>query len=158
MLVKKNKDELIIELEKNKFIFDPSQVKEGDINILSDPLKNLNTNKFFNLSGEFEVGNVSFKSYLNKNFLIFVFRYNNVNWIYLKEDLIDDTLNDLYKEWGEIEIAFINGNLKDLNKIKNKLKFKIIIDIDNKNKLKGEKINKELKINFKKIEEVNYII
>ncbi|MCS7184078.1 MAG: hypothetical protein NZ866_01880 [Patescibacteria group bacterium] len=157
MIIKKTDDEIELDLEKTKIFFDPSKIKEGNIIILSDPKRNLNTNKFFNLSGEYETGGVYFRSYFNKDKLIFVFKINFTNLVYLTENLTDEILTNIFNEWGEIDIALINCHLNDFQKIKNKLKFKVIIDINNKNNLKGEKI-KTIKINFKKIEEKNFIL
>ncbi|GIW66023.1 MAG: hypothetical protein KatS3mg094_542 [Candidatus Parcubacteria bacterium] len=157
MIIKKDNSVVVIILNKNKILLDPPKPLEGFINILSDPQKNLNTNKFFNMPGEYEVEGVYLRIYFNKKNLISVFRINEVNFIYLNEDLSDELLNFILTEWSELDIALIRNKINILDKIKNKLKFKMIIDLDNKNNLKGEKI-KELKINSKKIEEKNIIL
>lgn len=157
MIIKKSDKDLTIYLDKIKIFLDPNKPKEDNINILSDYQKNLNTNKFFNLPGEYEIQGLQFNSYLNNKKLIFVFGYHNIKFLYLTEEPKDDLINHIFNEWGEIDIIIIDAKLNNLPKIKNKLKFKIIIDVDNKNNLKGEKA-KEIKINPKKIEEKSFII
>ena len=159
MIIKKIHDDLEILLDNKRIIFDPTKIKDNldCITILSDIQKNLNTNKFFNLPGEYEVQGVYFKGYLSNKSLIYVFNYKGINFIYLTDNINDGLLNQILDEWGEIDIALIKSKLPDLLKIKNKLKLKILIDVDNKNNIKGEKV-KEAKINVKKIEEKDYIL
>ncbi|GIW66395.1 MAG: hypothetical protein KatS3mg095_0293 [Candidatus Parcubacteria bacterium] len=157
MIIKKIDSDLEIILDKTKIYVDPSKPKFGYINILSNPEKNLNTNKFFNMPGEYEAEGIYLKGYQNNKQLVFVFNFNGINSIYLTEDLTEKTGKLILDEWQEINIALIKNKINSLDKIKNKLKFKLIVDIENKNNLRGEKA-KEIKINIKKLDEKNIIL
>lgn len=159
MVIKKEQNHLEITLDNNnKVIFDSEKTTEKDcITILSDIRRNINIDKIFNLPGEYEIKELYFRGYLNSENLIFVFNYKGVNFIYITEDIENNLLNQIFNDWGEIDIALIKNKIGNLSKLQNRLKFKIIVDIDDKNKLKGEK-TKEIKINLKKIEAKNYLL
>lgn len=157
MIIRKNRESFEILINNQKILFDPLKIQEDGIVILSDINKNINTNKFFNLPGEYEVNNIYIRGYAGDKNIIFVLRINDLNLIYLTENLSQELLNEIFNKWGEIDIALLRNKLNDLDKIKNKLKLKIMVELENKNNLKGEKA-KEIKINSKKLEEKNYLL
>ncbi len=150
--------ELIFENEK--FILDPPSPKpiEGSAIILTDISLNLNKDKIFNSPGEYNIGNVNFFGFLEKNSVSYLFKNEEGGLLYFTKDLSEETIKKLKINKFVVDAIF---SPKLSEEVFSKLKPKIIITFEDINlpkhsfkKEKGEKF----KINLKKVENIIYIL
>ena len=140
-----------------KFILDPEKIEEEKGNIiLTDSSLNLNKNRIFNSSGEYNVGEVFFWGFDNKNSLSYLFQNKEGSLLYTRGEIIDDNLKKIKMIEKEISAIFL------LNFFDEKIVsfFKPNLVLTNKNinlpkfeKQKGDK----LKANLKKVENLIFI-
>jgi len=140
-----------------KFILDPEKIEEEKGNIiLTDSSLNLNKNRIFNSSGEYNVGEVFFWGFNNKNSLSYLFQNKEGSLLYARGEIIDDNLKKIKMIEKEISAIFL------LNFFDEKIVsfFKPNLVLTNKNinlpkfeKQKGDK----LKANLKKVENLIFI-
>ncbi|MGC8981643.1 MAG: hypothetical protein ACP5JU_01710 [Minisyncoccia bacterium] len=155
MIIQKFGGGIKMEVGEEKFFLDPDKIYEG-INILTDLNKNINVDKIFNLPGEYEVNDLFLFGYINnKNDLAFVFLNRFIKGIYFREELNEDLIKKINEEFGNLDIVIFN-KCKNYDKIKDKLRPKVLITLDQKFP-KAEK-TKRVKINIKNIGEGNYIL
>ena len=138
------------------FIFDPPKV-EGESNIiLSDISINLNKDKIFNSQGEYNIGEVFFWGFANKNFLSYFFQGKEGNLLFIKNEILNDNLKKIKMLAKELSVLFILDFFDE--KIVANFKPKIILT--NKNislpKFDKQKGNK-LKVNLKKVEKLIFV-
>jgi len=140
-----------------KFILDPVKIEEEKGNIiLTDSSLNLNKNKIFNSSGEYNVGEVFFWGFDNKNSISYLFQNKEGSLLYARSEIIEENLKKIKMMEKEISavfllnffdekiISFFRPNLVLTNKNINLTKFE---------KQKGDK----LKVNLKKVENLIFV-
>jgi hypothetical protein len=155
MIIQKFGEGIKIEIGEEKIFLDTGKIYEG-VNILTDLSKNINIDKIFNLPGEYEVNDLFLFGYINKkNNLAFLFLNRFIKGIYFREELEENLIKKISEEFGNLDFVIFD-KCKNYDKIKERLKPKIVITLDQKFP-KAEKTNK-VKINIKKIEEGNYIL
>ena len=145
-----------IKLNETQIYINPSKIIKDSINILSDFTKKINFDKVFNLPGEYEVNGLYIKGYKNLNNIIYVLSTRETKILFADEDIKEDIINSIYSDFGEFDVAILQ-NIKNFEKLKDKLKFKVVIFLEKNPKIKGEKVDK-IKLNLKKLEEKTYLL
>lgn len=157
MEIKKNYDYFELILDGEKFILDPSKLSRESPVILSDISRNINKDKIFNSPGEYNIGNIYFWGFANKNYIVYLFESEEGTFLYSREILSDETIKKIKSLRKNID-TFLVVDFFDKNLIDN---FKPKIIFTNKNinleKFKKEKIDK-IKINLKKVENLLFIL
>jgi len=152
MLVKREHNGIKMVLNNQEIYFDIESPYKDKINFFTELNKFENVDKIFSLPGEYEIENIHFQVFSSNKNLVIVGFFSGVKFIYLKEDLKEENIKNIYQNFGDIDIIILNGRVDNLKEIKNKFNSIILIDNGDKNNLKAEKV-KEVKINIKKLEE-----
>lgn len=156
MEIKKIDSGCEIKLNETKIYLNPDKPIKDSVNILSDITKKINFDKIFNLPGEYEVNSFYIKGYKNLNKIVYVISTRETTIIFADEDLKEDIIDSIYNDFKEIDIAILQ-NIKNFEKLKDRLKFKVEIFLDKSSKIKAEKLDK-IKLNLKKLEEKSYLL
>jgi len=156
MEIKKIDNHYQLFLDESKFIFDPPKINEEDSIILTDISLNLNKDKIFNSPGEYNVGDVFFWGFANKNLLSYFFQGKEGNLLYASNEILEDNLKKIKMIAKEIDVLFFLNFFEE--KFVSFFKPKIIltnknVDLSNFKKQKGDK----LKVNLKKVEKLIFI-
>lgn len=139
-----------------KIYLDPLKPQKGYLNILSKISSLANYENTFNLPGEYEINNIFIKGYRNKDKVVYVLTTRETTILFSDDDIEEDVLNEIKNDFNEIDVAIFK-NIKNYEKIKNALKSKVDIFLESSPKIKVEKV-KNLKLNFKKLEEKAYLL
>lgn len=145
-----------IKLNEIKIYINPPKIIKESVNILSDLAKKINFDKIFNLPGEYEVNGLYIKGYKNLNKIIYILSTRETKILFADEDIKEDIINSIYTDFGELDIAILQ-DIKNFEKLKNRLKFKVEIFLEKAPKVKVEKTDK-IKLNLKKLEEKAYLL
>lgn len=157
MEIKKFEKGCEIKFNENKIYLDPLKIQKDSINILSDLTKKINYDKVFNLPGEYEVNGIFIKGYRNQDRIVFVLSTRETVIIFINGNPDEAVIEELYREFNSFDIAILkNIDYKNYEKIKDRLKFKVDIFLENSPK-KVEKVD-NIKLNLKKLEEASYLL
>jgi len=156
MEIKKIDSHYELFLDEIRFVFDPPKVQEGSNIILTDISLNLNKDKIFNSPGEYNVGEVFFWGFNDKNSLSYLFKGKEGNLLYAVSEILEENLKKIRMIAKEIDALFFLNFFDE--KIVSLFKPKIIltnkkIDLPKFEKQKGDK----LKVNLKKVEKLIFI-
>lgn len=145
--------------ESAKFFFDSLKIKKDSEHsyILTYKEKGENENKIFNLPGEYNVSDVYFWGFENKESLAFLFEEDNCSLVYFRKDIEENIKKQMKILKKEIDIIF-SPDIENLDLVK-ELKSKMVvtskdINLPKFNKEKGEKI----KFNPKKVENLIFVL
>lgn len=157
MEIKKLDNHYEIEFKTAKFLVDPPRISEDNYIILTDVEKNLNRDKIFNSPGEYNIGEVYFRGFANKNKLSFLFEEEDERLFYFDEKMEENVKKEIRMISREIEVIF-SPNFNDIDTLK-EFKTKVLItereiNLPKFNKEKGSKI----KINSKKVDNLVFIL
>jgi hypothetical protein len=156
MEIKKNNSYFEIIIDEEKFIFEGEKENPELPLILSDFSLNLNKDKIFNSPGEYNVGEIYFWGFANKNSIVYLFKSKEGNLLYSIEDLKEEIKKKIKFLVKNIDVLFLfNFFSPDLI---NEFKPKVVVT--NKNvsldKYKKEKTDK-VKINLKKVDNLLFV-
>lgn len=159
MEIKKTYNSFKITLDEEKFNFDDDNLNDLNENfslILSKSSLNLNKDKIFNSAGEYNVGEVYFWGFNNKNSITYLFKSKEGNLLYSVEELNEEIKKKIKLLVKNIDVLFLN-NFFNVDLVK---EFKPKVVITNKkinlDKYKKEKIN-QTKINLKKVDNLLFV-
>lgn len=156
MEIKKNDNYFEVIFDTAKFLLDPPKIYKNTPIILTDKTKNLNQDKIFNLSGEYNVGEVFLYGFDNKNDLSFLFNEYDYFFLYFRKNLDEGVLKQIKMITKEVDII-LSPEIENINIIK---ELKTACILTNKKidlpKFKKEEGNK-IKINPKKVENLIFI-
>jgi hypothetical protein len=143
-------------LDGTRFVFDPPKIEEGNNIILTDISLNLNKDRIFNSPGEYNVSEVFFWGFDNKNYLSYFFQGKEGNLLYIQSEILEENLKKIKMIVKEIDALFILNFFDE--KIISFFKPSLIltnknIDLPKFEKQKGDK----LKVNLKKVEKLIFI-
>jgi hypothetical protein len=156
MEIKKLNNHYELILDETRFVLDPPKVQEGSNIILTDISLNLNKDKIFNAPGEYNVEEVFFWGFDDKNSLSYIFQSKEGNLLYAVSEILEENLKKIRMIAKEIDALFFLNFFDE--KIVSLFKSKVIltnkkIDLPKFEKQKGDK----LKINLKKVEKLIFI-
>ncbi len=139
------------------FIFDPPNLKIGPPIILTNPLLKVNKDKIFNSPGEFNLGDVYFFGFDDKNSISYLFQYDEGNLLYFNNKPSEETLKKLKLMKIELDAVFIGQEFKEI--ILSEFKPRIFITYKDINlpKFEKQKGNK-FKIHLKKVNNLIFIL
>ncbi|GIW67184.1 MAG: hypothetical protein KatS3mg096_052 [Candidatus Parcubacteria bacterium] len=156
MEIKKINNYYELVLDGVNFVLDPPSVSKDKNIILTDISKNINYDKIFNSAGEYNVGDVYFWGFSNKNFITYLFDSKEGSLVYSKE-LSEETLKKIRMTKKEVEALF----LVDFFDERMVSLFKPNLILTNKN-IKLEKFQSskgdKLKINLKKVDKLIFVL
>jgi hypothetical protein len=156
MEIKKLNNHYELFLDETRFFLDPPKVQEGSNIILTDISLNLNKDRIFNSPGEYNIGEVFFWGFADKNFLSYLFKSKEGSLFYAVDEILEENLKKIRMITKEIDALFFVNFFDE--KIVSLFKPKIIltnkkIDLPKFEKQKGDK----LKVNLKKVEKLIFI-
>jgi hypothetical protein len=156
MEIKKLNNHYELILDETRFVLDPPKVQEGSNIILTDISLNLNKDKIFNAPGEYNVEEVFFWGFDDKNSLSYIFQSKEGNLLYAVSEILEENLKKIRMIAKEIDALFFLNFFDE--KIVSLFKSKVIltnkkIDLPKFEKQKGDK----LKVNLKKVEKLIFI-
>lgn len=158
MEIKKIEKGCEIKFNENKIFLDPPKIQKDSINILSELERKINYDKVFNLPGEYEVNGIFIRGFRLKDKITFVLTTRETTMLFVNKEINEEIIQDIYNEFKEFDICvFKNINLQNYEIIKNKLKPKVDIFLENTPKQKVEKVS-SIKLNLKKLEEVSFLL
>lgn len=142
---------------EQRFVFDPPDLQKEPPIILTDPSLKVNKDKIFNSPGEYNVGNVYFRGFADKNSISYLFENKEGRLFYLNGELSEETLKKLKLAKIEIDALVTKVNVKP--EIFSALKPKVIFSFKDLNlpKFQKEKVNK-VKVNLAKVENLIYLL
>lgn len=140
-----------------RFILDPPDLKEDSPIILTDPSLKVNRNKIFNSPGEYNVGNVYFRGFDDKNSISYLFENEEGKLLYINGELSEETIKKIKMSKIEIDALITKINLKP--ELFSVLKPKVIFSFKDLNlsKFQKEKVNK-VKVNLTKVKNFIYLL
>ncbi len=156
MEVKKNNNYFELIFDEEKFILDPPTLNQEVSVILSDISKNINKDKIFNSPGEYNVNDVYFWGFSNKNYFVYLFESKEGTFLYSREILTEETIKKIKSLRKNVDaLLFVDFFNKDFYSY-----FKPKIILTNKDinfeKFKKEKGDK-IKANLKKVENLLFV-
>lgn len=140
-----------------KFILDPNDFFCEPPIILTDFSLKLNKDKIFNSPGEYNVGDIYFWGFDDKNYISYLFTNQEGKVFYCAREPSETTFKKLKVDKIDIDALILKTNLK--SEILSQLKPKIVFsfkDIDLP-KFQKERANK-VKINIDKVKNLIYIL
>lgn len=139
-----------------KFLLDPPDLNEELPIILTDFSLKKNRNRIFNSPGEYNVGEVYFRGFDDKNYISYLFENQEGKVLYLNNNLSEETLKKIKSDRIEIDALIIKESLK--LEIINELKPKLIFSFKDLNlvKFQKEKVSK-VKVNLNKVKNLIYV-
>ncbi len=157
MEIKKLNNYSEIFLGSQRFVLDPPSLRESPPLILTNISLKVNKDKIFNSPGEYNLGDVYFWGFDDKNSISYFFQSEEGNFFYFNGDLTEETIKKLKSMKVEINALFFGGQFKE--KVFTELKPNIVISYKDINlpKFVKEKSNK-VKINLKKSQNLLIIL
>lgn len=139
-----------------RFVLDPPDLKETPPLILTNPSLKVNRDKIFNLPGEYNVGNVYFRGFADKDYISYLFESEEGKIFYVAGEVSEETFKKLKLAKTELDALILKRRLTD-----NLLQFKpkVIFSFQDLSlpKFQKERINK-IKVNLKKVKNLIYIL
>jgi hypothetical protein len=156
MEIKKLNNHYELFLDETRFVFDPPKVQEGNNIILTNISLNLNKDKIFNAPGEYNVEEVFFWGFNDKNSLSYLFQGKEGKLLYAVNEILEENIKKIRMIAKEIDALFFLNFFDE--KVVSIFKPKIILTNKKINLPKFEKQKgAKLKINFKKVEKLIFI-
>ncbi len=141
-----------------KFILDPPVFYKETPIILTNCNLKVNKDKIFNSPGEYNIGDVYFYGYDDKDYISYLFQNEEGNIFYLANEPTEETLKKIKIIKIEIDALILKTNLKPetFSQLKPKIVFSFK-DID-LSKFKKEKILNKVKVNLRKVNNLIYVL
>lgn len=156
MEIKQNDNYFELTLDNINFIIDPVKFNFENPIILTDPKKNLNRNKIFNSAGEYNIGNVYFWGFDNKDSLSYLFYFEEGNLLLSVSVLIDDVFKKIKLLAKEIKALFFINHFDD--KLVSFFKPSLVIGNRDFNLARFDKQKgRKLKLNLKKVNNLIFV-
>lgn len=156
MNIKKIQSYVKIEDEVNIFL-DPVEIFEEDINIITDPSRNINHDRIFNLPGEYELGGVVINGFNGGKYSFLI--NNSMQFFYFTSQPTEELINDIKENFGDIDCV-IAPEIKKPEIFLEKLGAKMFVTYDKPLKVGGFDYEKtrNIKLNHKKISRATYFL
>lgn len=146
-------------LSGQKFVLDPPDFrKEPPPLILSNPVLKVNIDKIFNSAGEYNLGEIYFYGFDDGKAISYFFKSYEGNVLYLPDDLSSETFKKLKMFKIKIDAFIVLNNLKE--ELVKEFKPRVVFTLRaiNLAKFKIEKVNKLIKLNLNKVENIIYLL
>jgi hypothetical protein len=156
MDIKKINASVKIENSVNIFL-DPIKISKESINIITDPARNINYDKVFNLPGDYELNNVLIRGFAAEKY-IFLIKID-LTVLYFQIQPTEQIINQIQSEFNQIDCV-ITSEIKNPEMFLEKLGVKIFITLDKPLKIQGFDFvrSSNLKINPKKLTETSCLL
>ncbi len=156
MEIKKIDNYCEIFLNGQRFVLDPTNLKETPPLILTNPSLNVNRDKIFNSPGEYNVGNVYIRGFDDKNYISYLFESEDGKIFYLAGEVSEETIKKLKLAKIDLDALIIKGPFsQELLYFKPKVIFSFQqLDLP---KFSKEKVN-QIKVNFNKVKNLIYLL
>ena len=125
MNIKKIQSGVKIEGTVNIFL-DPVKISNEDINIITDPTKNINNDRVFNLPGNYELNGVMIAGFNGEKYAFLI--KDTISILYFVVPLPAKTIQEIQEAFGDIDCV-IAPEIKDSKIFIEKLGVKIFITI-----------------------------